>query len=178
MPERLGKYRILGTLGTGASGAVFLAHDEELDRDVALKQLAPELAAKPGFLDDFRIEAEIMGRLDHPNCVRVFDFIEEGRAFYIVSEFVDGASLRRVLEDAGRLNPEQALGVTRGALSGLAHAHELGLVHRDIKPENLLADHEGTSKLADFGQAYFTGETLGGGRQSTGEASGGGRQST
>jgi hypothetical protein len=165
---QIGKYTILGTLGTGASGTVYLARDDELDRQVAVKQLAPELAAHTGFADLFRQEAEIMARLDHPNCVRVYDFVTVGPALYIVSEYVEGASLRQVLESAGRLDPEQALGVTGGALRGLAHAHELGLVHRDVKPENLLADRAGISKLADFGQAYFTGEVSGGQRQSTG----------
>jgi hypothetical protein len=165
---QIGKYTIVGSLGTGASGTVYLARDDELDRLVAVKQLAPELAAHPGFADLFRQEAEIMARLDDPNCVRVYDFLAVGPALYIVSEYVEGASLRQVLENAGRLSPEQALGVTGGALRGLAHVHQLGLVHRDVKPENLLADRAGISKLADFGQAYFTGQVSGGERQSTG----------
>ena len=167
MPERVGKYTIIGTIGGGASGRVFLASDPDHARHVAVKQLAPELATSPGFLDRFRDEAAVMGRLAHPNCVRVFDFIEEKVGAYIVSEYVAGVSLRRILEENGRLAPEQALAVTRGALGGLAFAHELGLVHRDIKPENLLADIEGTSKLTDFGQSFFTGEVAGGDRQAT-----------
>jgi hypothetical protein len=165
---QVGRYTITGELGSGAAGRVFLARDQELDRLVALKQLSPELAAHPGFVDLFRHEAEVMARLDHPNCVKVYDFLEVGPALYIVNEYVEGASLRRVLEGAGKLEPEQALGVTGGALRGLAHAHSMGLVHRDVKPENLLADSAGISRLADFGQAFFTGEVTGGARQSTG----------
>ena len=168
MPERVGKYTILGTIGSGTSGTVFLAMDPDLGRQVAVKQLSPQLAADPGFLDRFRHEAAVMARLTHPNCVQVYDFLEERAGAYIISEYVAGASLRRVLEDHGRLAPEQALAVTRGALSGLAFAHELGLVHRDVKPENLLADLAGVSKLADFGQATFTGELAGGARQTSG----------
>ena len=168
MPERVGKYLIVGTLGSGASATVFLATDPDLDRHVAIKQLSPELASDAGFLDGFRHEAEVMGRLVHPNCVQVYDFLEEKRGAYIVSEYIPGASLRKILEDHGRLGPEQAMAVTRGALSGLAFAHELGLVHRDVKPENLLADRAGVSKLADFGQASFAGEVSGGGKQTTG----------
>ena len=164
----MGKYTILGSIGSGASGTVFLATDPDLGRQVAIKQLSPQLAADPGFLDRFRHEATVMGKLTHPNCVQVYDFLEEKNGAYIISEYVAGASLRKILEEHGRLAPEQALAVTRGALSGLAFAHELGLVHRDVKPENLLADLEGTSKLADFGQASFTGEVAGGERQTSG----------
>jgi serine/threonine-protein kinase len=159
VPERVSKYRILGTLGAGATGVVYLARDDELQRDVALKALAARLVGEPGFLERFRAEAEIMARLNHPNCVRVFDYLEDDGTPYIVSELVDGATLRAILEVSGRLSPEQSLGVTRGALTGLAYAHLQGLVHRDIKPENLLADRDGVSKLADFGQAYFVAET-------------------
>lgn len=94
-----------------------------------------------------------MASLDHPNCVKVFEFFEEEGRAILVSEYVPGASLRHVADHAGHLTPEQALGVLKGALTGLGYAHGHGLVHRDIKPDNLLADLEGVSKLADFGQA-------------------------
>ena len=168
MPERVGKYKVIGILGSGAFGTVYLASDPDLEREVALKQLAPSLAREPGFMEGFREEAAIMARLDHPNCIHVYDYFEDKTGAFLVSEYVAGASLRKLLDENGRLGPEQALGVTRGALTGLAFAHELGLVHRDVKPENLLADMEGTSKLADFGQAFFAGEVKGGERQSTG----------
>ncbi|MFN2464815.1 MAG: serine/threonine-protein kinase [Candidatus Dormibacteria bacterium] len=149
----LANYEVLGTLGTGATGTVYLARETALDREVALKELSPALAGDPGFLERFRAEARIMASLDHPNCVRVFDFIEEEGRAVLVSEYVRGASLRQVADHEGHLTPEQSLGVLKGALSGLAYAHGRGLVHRDIKPDNLLADGEGVSKLADFGQA-------------------------
>ncbi|HEY8739791.1 MAG TPA: serine/threonine-protein kinase, partial [Candidatus Dormibacteraeota bacterium] len=147
-------YEILGTLGTGATGTVYLAHETtDLDRDVALKELSPSLVADPTFIERFRAEARIMAQLDNPNCVKVYDFFEaDGRAV-LVSEYVPGASLRQVLDHSGHLTPEQSLGVLKGALSGLGYAHGRGLVHRDIKPDNLLADREGVSKLVDFGQA-------------------------
>jgi serine/threonine-protein kinase len=94
-----------------------------------------------------------MATLDNPNCVKVFDFFEEEGRAVLVSEYIRGASLRQVADREGYLTPEQSLGVLKGALSGLAYAHGRGLVHRDIKPDNLLADLEGVSKLADFGQA-------------------------
>jgi serine/threonine protein kinase len=147
------KYEILGQLGTGATGTVYLARDLSLDREVAFKELAPALATDPTFIERFRGEARIMANLEHPNVVKVYDYFEEGGRVVLVSEFVRGASLRQVLDNSGHLTPEQSLGVLKGALSGLAYAHGQGLVHRDIKPENLLADAEGVSKLADFGQA-------------------------
>jgi hypothetical protein len=168
VPERVGKYTIQETLGSGTSTTVYLADDTEGDRQVALKRLAPELTGDAAFLEGFRRETEVMGRLEHLNCVPVFDFLEHKSRSFIVTEYVRGASLRRVLEQEGRLTPEQALAVTRGVLGGLAFAHELGLVHRDLKPENLVADTAGVCRLTDFGQAIFTGEVSGGPRQSTG----------
>ena len=151
------KYEILGTLGSGATGTVYLADEFDLDRKVAYKELAPALATDPVFLERFRGEARVMAALDHPNCVKVWDFFEEEGHAVLVSEYVPGASLRQVADHSGHLTPEQALGVLKGALTGLAYAHGRGLVHRDIKPENLLADTEGVSKLADFGQALIAG---------------------
>ena len=152
-PTGLGDYEVRGVLGSGASGTVYLAHQDLLDRDVALKELSSELTANPTFRERFRFEAEIMARLDNDNCVRVYDFFQREQHDYLASELIDGATLRTVVQHSGRLTPEQAFGVIKGALSGLAHAHLLGLLHRDIKPENVLVDKEGTSKLADFGQA-------------------------
>ena len=122
---------------------------------MAIKELAPSLVGDPAFLEGFREEARIMALLDHPNCVKVFDFIETGGRAFLVSEYVDGASLRKIIQTSGALSPQQALGVLKGALGGLGHAHSLGLTHRDVKPENILADKDGVSKLADFGQAVF-----------------------
>ena len=158
MADKLaGKYEIQGTLGQGAYGIVYLGWQEDLARKVAVKELAPQMVGDPAFLEQFRFEAQIMAQLDHPNCVKVFDFLEvEGRAF-LVSEFVEGASLKQVIATAGKLSPEQALGVLKGALNGLGYAHSLGLVHRDVKPDNIICDAGGVSKLADFGQAYFGG---------------------
>jgi tRNA A-37 threonylcarbamoyl transferase component Bud32 len=152
-----GKYEIKGTLGQGAYGIVYLGWQADLGRNVAIKQLAPQMVADPAFLQQFRYEAQIMAQLDHPNCVKVFAFIEEDGQAYLVSEYIEGATLKKVIETSGTLAPEQSLGVLKGALNGLGYAHSLGLVHRDVKPDNIIADTEGTSKLADFGQAYFGG---------------------
>ena len=151
----VGKYQVQAELGRGSFGIVYLGYQADLDRKVAIKELAPQLAGDPAFLQTFRYEAQVMASLDHPNCVKVYDFIETGGHAFLVSEFIEGASLRRVLETAGRLSPQQALGVLKGSLMGLGYAHQRGLVHRDIKPENILADRAGVSKLADFGQSIY-----------------------
>ena len=156
MASRIDSYEFQGTLGSGAAGTVKLAYLPELDRHVAIKELSPALVADPHFLQRFRADAQVMLRLDSPNCIKVYDFIEEPGRAWLVSEYVEGASLRKILDRSGFLAPEQALGVLKGAVTGLAYGHSLGLLHRDIKPENLLADREGVSKLGDFGQALFS----------------------
>ena len=129
---------------------VFLAHDEELDRPVALKLLAENLATDSAFRDRFLREARLAARLSHPNVVNVYDAgeAEDGRPF-IVMEYVPG----RTLAEVGRLAPDEAVGLVVQACHGLAHAHEAGLVHRDVKPQNLLLRDDGVLKVADFGIA-------------------------
>ena len=155
--EGWSKYRVVGTIGSSATGTVFLCDDTAGGRQVAVKELGPSLTLEPGFLPRFRGEAQLMARLESPNCIRVFDFFEQdGRAF-LVTEHVPGATLRAVMTASGRLTPEQSLGVLRGVISGLGFAHALGIVHRDIKPENVLVDGGGVSRLSDFGQALPSG---------------------
>ncbi|MFN2466148.1 MAG: serine/threonine-protein kinase [Candidatus Dormibacteria bacterium] len=146
-------YILEATLGAGSSGTVYAADQPSLSRRVAIKELSPQLAGDPGFLAAFRAEAQLMATIDSAHCVRVFDFIEEGGIALLVCELVDGATLRQVLQHAGRLTPEQSLGVLKGALQGLEEAHVTGVIHRDVKPENILVDRDGVSKLADFGLA-------------------------
>ncbi|MGI8609246.1 MAG: serine/threonine-protein kinase [Candidatus Dormibacteria bacterium] len=162
MAGDFGKYHLLAEVGRGGTGVVYLAVDPDLDRSVAIKVLGASMIGIPGFLDRFRAEAAVMARVEHPNCVRVFDVTADAAHGYLVMEYVDGASLREVLRQSSRLTPEQALEVLRGALSGLGHMHDLGVVHRDVKPENVLCDRMGISKLADFGLAVPTGTGEGG----------------
>jgi tRNA A-37 threonylcarbamoyl transferase component Bud32 len=153
VPEGWGKYQLQGTIATGATGTVYIAYQPELKRHVAIKELSPSLDQQPNFLNRFRAEARVMTGLESVNCVRVYEFFEtDGRAF-LVEEFIDGASLRHVIDKVGRLSAEQALGVLKGAMSGLGYAHSQRLLHRDLKPANILVDRDGVSKLANFGQA-------------------------
>jgi serine/threonine-protein kinase len=145
-----GRYRLERALGHGGMASVFLAHDEELDRPVAIKLLAQNLAGDKAFRDRFLREARVAAGLSHPNLVGVYDAGEarDGRPF-IVMEYVPGTTLAEV----GRLEPDEAVGLIVQACHGLEHAHEAGLVHRDVKPQNLLLRDDGVLKVADFGIA-------------------------
>ena len=145
-----GRYRLERPLGQGGMATVYLAHDVELDRLVAVKLLAESLAGDQAFRRRFLREARLAARLSHPNVVGVYDAgeAEDGRP-YIVMEYVDGSTL----EGRGRLPPREAVGLAVQACHGLAHAHAAGLVHRDVKPHNLLLRSDGTLKVADFGIA-------------------------
>jgi len=163
MLTELGGYELQSVLGSGATGTVYLARQLSTGRDVAVKALAPALVELPGFLQRFRTEARTMARFDSENLVSVYDYFERDGAAYLVMQYVAGVSLRELIEKSGPLQPEQAVGVLAGALSGLAEAHRLGIVHGDVKPENILVSPEGVSKLVDFGQSAPTGShSLGG----------------
>jgi len=163
-PGRLvrGKYRIVRKLGQGGMGVVYLADDILLGMPVALKFLAGELEKDPRFIKRFRTEARAAFQLRHPNIVEVtnLDQAEDG-SLYIAMEFVDGPSLRAVLERAhGPLAIARALDIARGIAHGLAAAHAQGMVHRDIKPENILlalaAEGREKPKILDFGIVAVT----------------------
>ena len=133
---------------------VYLAHDRELDRVVAVKRLADNLAHDRSFRDRFLREAQLAAPLSHPNVVRVYDFGHDpdGRPF-IVMEYVEGGSLAEALARDGALSPARVVAVARDCCAGLAYAHAAGLVHRDLKPQNLLLDPDCRVKIADFGIA-------------------------
>ena len=152
-----GRYRLVAPIGVGTSSRVFLAVDTQLRRRVAVKLLHAALAADDTFLRRFRAEARAAGALNHPNIVAVYDWGEdetdEGMQPYLVTEYLGGGSLRRILDRGRPLSPSQALMVGLDTARALAHAHRRGLVHRDVKPGNLLFDTDGRLRLADFGVA-------------------------
>lgn len=153
MPERMGNFKIEKKLGQGGMGAVYLAHQENLDRMVALKVMAPAVAARPGFVERFYREARAMAKLDHPNVVRGFDVGEANGQHYVAMELIDGKSMQDWLNQLKQLDVGDAIHVTIKAADALQHAHDMGLIHRDIKPDNMLVTSKGVVKVSDLGLA-------------------------
>lgn len=148
-----GRYRVERTLGQGGMAAVYLAHDSELDRPVAIKVLAEHLSSDEAFRQRFVREARMAAGLSHPNIVHVYDQGDEDGRPFIVMECVDGHTLGEELKRTGALPPARVVDLALQICGGLEHAHASGLVHRDIKPGNLLLSENGTVKIADFGIA-------------------------
>lgn len=145
---------IEASLGRGGMGAVYLGRQLSLDREVAVKVLASELADDPQFLERLEREARVMARLKHPNIVAVHDFLRTEDGAAIVMEFVDGGSLRELLlKHPKGLPVDEALRILRQIAAGLEMAHASGIIHRDMKPENVLIDQDGTARVMDFGLA-------------------------
>ena len=156
MPDVLktvGRYEILREVGRGGMALVYLARQTDLDRFVALKELAAFHASDAAFAQRFLRESRVAGSLSHPNIVTVHDYFEHDGTPYIAMEYIDRGSLRPYV---GSLSPAQIAGVLEGLLAGLAHAEQHGIVHRDLKPENLMVTDDGRVKIADFGIAKAT----------------------
>ena len=153
---RLPDMELLELLGRGGMGYVYRARQKKLDREVALKVLAPGADEQPGFADRFAREAQALARLNHPNIVAVHDYGQEGSFCWLLMEYVHGSSLRDVIR-TGRLDPAEALALVPKICEALQYAHDQGVVHRDVKPENILLDREGRVKIADFGLAKLIG---------------------
>jgi serine/threonine protein kinase len=155
--QRIGKYDIQKPLGKGAMGMVYLAHDTVLERDVALKVMVSNIADDPELNERFKREAKAVARMTHPNVVNVFDlgYASDGSPF-IAMELLKGMDLQKAARTPPPLPLERKLNVIIQVLSGLAHAHQAGIVHRDIKPANVFLNQDGTAKLMDFGVARLT----------------------
>jgi hypothetical protein len=144
------RYRLERTLGRGGMAAVWLGHDEVLDRQVAVKVLSDTIATDPGFVARFRREAQTAAGLSHPNLVGVYDYSEEGERPYLVMQFVPGEDLASRLARGEGVDCDK---LARELLEALAHIHQVGILHRDIKPANIIIEPDGTAKLIDFGIA-------------------------
>jgi len=154
-----GRFRLDARVAAGGMATIYRARDVVLDRDVAVKALHPHLAEDATLIERFRTEARSAAALVHPHVVNVFDQGVAGVP-YIVMEYVDGPSLRHVLNRRGRLTPGEALAVLQPVCAALTLAHRAGTVHRDVKPENVLvASEDGTVKVTDFGIARILSAT-------------------
>jgi Tol biopolymer transport system component len=152
----IGPYQILGWLGAGGMGVVYRARDSRLAREVAIKLIPEAAAMDAGRVHRFEQEARGAGQLNHPNILAVYDVGTHSGTPYLVSELLEGATLRSLLS-AGALTPRRAVDYARQTAEGLAAAHDKAIVHRDVKPDNLFITHEGRVKILDFGIAKLTG---------------------
>jgi YVTN family beta-propeller protein len=144
-------YRVEGLIGRGGMGVVFKATDLSLERPVALKLIAPELAQDDRFKARFLREPRLAAALDHPNVVPIYEAGDSDGQLYLVMRYVEGSDLKAVLEEAHRLAPERAIRVLTQVAAALDAAHRRGLVHRDVKPGNVLLDQDDNVYLTDFG---------------------------
>src|SRR5579863_9235131 len=150
--QLLGHYRVLEKIGSGGMGEVFRARDERLGRDVAIKLIRPASSDNPDHLRRFEQEARAAAALNHPNILAIYDVGFEGSVPYLVSELLEGKSLRQRLVE-GPLPVAEAATYALQIAQGLTAAHERLIVHRDLKPENLFLLKDGRIKILDFGVA-------------------------
>ncbi len=146
-----GRYKLEAKLGSGGMSTVYLARDQTLDRQVAVKVMHREMSEQEDQLERFRQEARSVAKLSHPNVVAVIDAGEDGGHPYIVFEYVEGETLKQRINREGALPPQEAIAYAIEIARGLSMAHARNMVHRDIKPQNILIDAEGRAKLTDFG---------------------------
>jgi tetratricopeptide (TPR) repeat protein len=154
-----GRFRIESMLGIGGMGVVYRAFDQSLDIPVAIKLLRPELARRPEAFERFRQELLLARQVSSPHVVRIHDIAQDGGRWFISMDFIDGQSLEKLLDDTGKLAPENALRITHDLLDGISAAERRGVVHRDLKPANILLDADGSAFITDFGVARSLGAT-------------------
>lgn len=153
--QRIGPYKVMSKIGRGGMGEVYLARDTRLGRQVALKLLPADFTRDEGRVRRFEQEARAVSALNHPNILTVYDVGKVDESHFIVTEFVEGDTLRQRLA-AGRMNVREALEACTQVTAALVAAHQVGIVHRDIKPENLILRPDGYVKVLDFGIAKLT----------------------
>ncbi|MFZ1938904.1 MAG: protein kinase [Terracidiphilus sp.] len=156
-----GRYELLKLLGEGGMGAVYKARDAELERDVALKVIKPELAEHPEILQRFKQELILARQVTDRNVIRIFDIGEAGKIKFITMEYLEGENLHQLLKQRGKLEVGEAVDIMEQVASGLAAAHREGIIHRDLKPGNIMRDKSGRVVVMDFGLARtFSGDGM------------------
>lgn len=161
VPAKLGNFLLRSEIGQGGMGTVYLARDESLGRDVALKVLRAEYGTDPRFYDQLVREAQAAASLNHPNVVQIYSFGQEKSQPYIVMELVNGGRLDQLMENNQAVEERVVLETAIDVAKGLEAAYDAGLIHGDIKPANILYDRAGNAKVVDFGLAKFEGGSHG-----------------
>lgn len=151
--EKLGRYLLKEPIGSGGMSCVYKAHDPVLDREVAVKILPPELGRDETLRRRFQEEARALGRVQHPNLIRIYAVGQEGLSSYYAMELIGGVSLQRAMAALGKMTVEEAASVLFQVSGALQAVHETGIVHRDVKPSNIMLDASGRAILMDFGLA-------------------------
>ncbi|GAA2488466.1 Stk1 family PASTA domain-containing Ser/Thr kinase [Terrabacter carboxydivorans] len=152
------RYSLGERIAVGGMGEVYLATDDRLGRQVAVKVLSPAFADSPDFIERFRREALTAARLSHPNIAQVYDYGVDGASHFIVMEYAEGSDLAHLIREHGRLTPSDAVRVAEQVCAALAVAHRAGVVHRDVKPGNVIVRSDGMVKVTDFGIARALGQ--------------------
>ena len=153
------RYEIIKTIGEGGMANVYLAEDTILERKVAIKVLRGDLSNDEKFIRRFKREALSVSNLSHPNIVEVYDVGEEDGNYYIVMEYIEGKTLKQLLQKRGALTLTEVIDIMSQLTDGLAHAHEAYIIHRDIKPQNIMIEDNGRIKITDFGIAMALNST-------------------
>src|ERR1700692_1172847 len=148
-----GRYRVISRLGSGGMADVYLAEDQLLGRQVAVKLLHHHFAEDQEFVERFRREASSAAGLSHPNIVAIFDRGEWNGTYYIAMEYVAGRTLKAIVREEGPLDPARAIDIVIQILRAARSAHKRGVIHRDLKPHNVILDEEGRARVTDFGIA-------------------------
>ena len=149
------RYEVVKELGKGGMGRVYMALDKEIDEEVALKLLKPEIASDNSTLERFRNELKFARKISHKNVCRMYHLSKEGETPYITMEYVEGEDLKSLIKREGTLLDESSISIAKQVCEGLVEAHRLGVVHRDLKPQNIMIDKKGTAKIMDFGISRF-----------------------
>lgn len=149
-----GNYRVESLVGKGGMGQVFKAKDEQLERDVAVKVLAPRLMSTPEFVERFRREAKVLASINHPGIASIYSFSEQKGEYYFAMQWCSGGSLSEMIRKNGSVETLMAIDIILQCAHGLSAAQKKGVVHRDIKPSNLMFDENQLIKIVDFGLAF------------------------
>lgn len=156
--QKIGPYVVVDTIGQGGMGVVYKAQDPVLDRIVAIKALHHSLLSEPEVVERFLREAKTLAKFSHQNIVTLYTAIEEENRFYLIMEYVEGETVKSMIDEKGALPLEDCVGIFLQVLQGVGYAHQIQVIHRDIKPANIIITPEGRAKITDFGIAKVAGD--------------------